>query len=102
MAGLVLATAALAGCQMSALNSKGDVESFAQQNFPIGARRDAVVATLEANGLDHSGQRFAHTVYAAVRPATSSLVKKTFQVRFEFDRDSRLSRFEVFEKFTGP
>jgi len=87
---------------MSALNSKGDVESFVQQNIPSGARRDAVVATLEAHGLEHSGQSFPNTLYAMVRPATSSLVKKSFQVRFEFDRDSRLTRYEVFEKFTGP
>jgi len=101
IAGLVLATAVLVGCQMSALNSKGDVESFVQQNMPSGSRRDAVVATLEANGLDHSGQSFPNTLYAMVHPATSSLLKKSFQVRFEFDRDSRLTGYEVFERYTG-
>ena len=100
---LVLAAGVvLAGCGTTPLNTKADVESFLRQNISPGASRDAVISMLEAQEVQHSGRSLPHTLYATVRPANSALAKRGFQVRFEFDGDDRLTRYEVAEKYMGP
>ena len=102
VAALVLAAGALAGCGTAPLNTKADVESFLQQNIAQGASRDAVISMLDAQEVQHSGRSLPHTLYATVRPANSALAKRGFQVRFEFNSDDRLTRYEVAEKYMGP
>ena len=101
----LFATALLmAGCKTDGkLRTKEDVESLVRQNVTVGASRDSVIAVLDANHIEHSGKRDPRSILAMVRPADDgAIVRRAFQIKFDFGQDDRLTKYEVIEKFTGP
>lgn len=95
---------AMTGCEASDLRTVRDVDTFIREHIPIGSDRSTVVDVLTKRRIENSALTAKDgIVYAIIRDTSGGpLIKGSISMRFFFDVNGKLARFEVQEGWTGP